>query len=127
MKRAKLDRRISERISIAVQAHQQCQTCLDSHIAAAQSLGLDDEEIENARHGTSSDPVIAAMVRFGLQVHVEPAVITTSQVDGLRSDGYSDREISDVVGVVALNVLTGAFNVVAGVEPVAAQDARLRR
>jgi hypothetical protein len=31
--------------------------------------------------------------------------------------GYSDREILDVVGLVALNVLTGSFNLVAGLEP----------
>ncbi|MGF7122625.1 hypothetical protein [Rhodococcus sp. AG1013] len=30
--------------------------------------------------------------------------------------GYSDREIADVVGIVALNLLTGAFNVLAGVK-----------
>ncbi|NNV08326.1 alkylhydroperoxidase, partial [Geobacillus sp. MMMUD3] len=29
----------------------------------------------------------------------------------------SDREISDVVGVVSLNILTGAFNLVAGLTP----------
>ena len=123
MKRAKLDRRISERISIAVQAHQECQSCLDSHIAAARSLGLDDGEIEKARRGTSSDPTIAGIVAFGLQVHVKPSAITTNQVDDLRSAGFSNREISDVVGVVALNVITGAFNLVAGLDINAPQSA----
>jgi AhpD family alkylhydroperoxidase len=117
MKRAKLSRRISERISIAVQVRQGCGLCLESHEAAARSLGLDDDEIDRARRGTSGDPAIAPMVAFGLQVYVEPASIVSAQVDELRRWGYSDREIADVVGVVALNVLTGAFNLAAGLRP----------
>lgn len=31
----------------------------------------------------------------------------------MREHGYSDRAIADVVGVVALNILTGAFNLLA--------------
>jgi len=122
MKRAKLDRRISERISIAVQVRQGCELCLDSHIAAARSLDIDDIEIDRARRGTSGDPTIAPMVAFGLQVYAEPTAITTAHVQELRDLSYSDREIADVVGVVALNVLTGAFNLVAGLRPRLSDD-----
>lgn len=114
MKRAKLDRRISERISIAVQVRQGCELCLDSHIAAAASLDIGDSEIALAKRGTSTDPAIAPMIAFGLQVYQEPSRITTAQVEELSGLGYSDREIADVAGLVALNVLTGAFNLVAG-------------
>jgi AhpD family alkylhydroperoxidase len=117
MKRAKLDRRISERISIAVQVQQGCQTCLASHVDAARSLGIAEDEIERAKHGGSAEPAVAAMVAFGQQVYVEPTGITAAQVEELRTFGYSDREIADVVGVVALNVLTGAFNLVTGLQP----------
>lgn len=117
MKRAKLDRGVSERISIAVQVRQGCETCLESHIAAARSLDIDQDEIDLARRGTAGDPAIAAMVAYGLQVYVEPTAITAAQIEELRGLGYSHREIADVVGVVALNVLTGAFNLVAGLQP----------
>jgi AhpD family alkylhydroperoxidase len=117
MKRAKLDRRISERVSIAVQARQECQSCLQSHVAAARALGVDDDEIERAHRGTSADAAIAAIVEFGLQVYTAPAKITDEQIQDLRIYGYKDREIADVVGLVALNVLTGAFNLVAGLQP----------
>ena len=122
MERAKLDRRISERISIAVQAHQGCELCLDSHVAAARFVDVDDDEIERAKRGTSGDPVIAPMVAFGLQVYAEPASITSEKIDELRTLGYSDREIADVFGVVALNVLTGAFNLAAGLRLTHAGD-----
>ncbi len=117
MRRARLDRRISERISIAVQTHQGCALCLDAHIDVARSLGVDEEEIERARAGTSADPAIAAIIALALQVHREPSAITDERIVELREHGYSDRESADVVGVVSLNVLTGAFNLLAGLSP----------
>ena len=123
MKRAKLARPISERISLAVQQHLGCALCLAAHIDAARSLGISDAEIELARGGTSSDPAVAAMVAFGRQVLMAPAQISDEQFGQLRAHGYSDREITDVVGVVALNLLTGSFNLVAGLEPATAPAA----
>lgn len=117
MGRAKLDRGISERISIAVQAQQGCGLCLDAHVSAARTLGVDEEEIERAHAGTSADPAIAAIIALALDVYREPTSITDEQIDALREYGYSDRAIADVVGVVALNILTGAFNLLAGLTP----------
>ncbi|WP_027941360.1 carboxymuconolactone decarboxylase family protein [Amycolatopsis taiwanensis] len=117
MKRAKLNRKISERLSIAVQVQQGCGLCLEAHIAAARGLGVDDDEIARAREGTSADPAIAAAIDLGLRVYREPTSITDQQIAALREHGYSDREIADVVGIVALNLLTGAFNLVAGLTP----------
>lgn len=117
MKRAKLDRRISELVSIAIQVHQGCELCLDAHVTAARSLGVAEEEIEAARRGSSSEPRVAAMIAVALKVYRQPTEITDDQVQELRDHGYSDREIADVVGIVALNVITGAFNLLAGLTP----------
>lgn len=117
LRRAKLDRKISERISIAVQVLQGCGLCLQSHIEAARSLGISEEEIELARAGSSADASVAAIVALGVQVYRSPGSITDDQVNSLRHHGYSDREIADVVGVVAINILTGAFNLLAGLTP----------
>ncbi|ATL26221.1 carboxymuconolactone decarboxylase family protein [Streptomyces formicae] len=117
MGRAKLDRKTSERISIAVQAQQGCGLCLEAHVGAARAMGVDEEEIARARAGTSDDPAIAAVIALALRIYREPTSITDEQVAALREHGYSDRALADVVGVVALNVLTGAFNLLAGLTP----------
>ncbi|WP_372348199.1 carboxymuconolactone decarboxylase family protein [Streptomyces sp. KL116D] len=117
MGRAKLDRRIGERVSIAVQTLQGCALCLDAHVDAARARGVDEEEIDRAREGTSADPAIAAIITLALQVYRQPTSITDEQITALREFGHSDRAIADVVGIVALNVLTGAFNLVAGLTP----------
>ena len=117
MKRSRLDRAISERISLAVQARLGCGLCLRAHTAGARAAGVSDDEIERAKQGTSSDPTIAALVAFGRRVHTDPASIGDGDVEELRRLGYRDRDVLDVVGLVALNVLTGGFNLVAGLEP----------
>lgn len=117
MRRAKLNRKVSERISIAIQAQQGCGLCMESHVGAARSAGVDEEEIHRARAGTSADPAVAAIIALALQIYREPATITDEQIEVLGEHGYSDREIADVVGIVTLNILTGAFNLVAGLTP----------
>jgi alkylhydroperoxidase family enzyme len=37
-------------------------------------------------------------------------------VEQLRSAGYSDEEIVDVIGVIALNLFRNYFNLIAGTE-----------
>jgi uncharacterized peroxidase-related enzyme len=116
MKRSHLDRRVSERISLAVQEWLGCDYCVAAHSDAARALGLTETDIELARQGTATEPRTAAIVAFGQQIAAAPAEITDDSVETLRTHGYRDEQIADVVGLVALNVLTGAFNLVAGID-----------
>jgi AhpD family alkylhydroperoxidase len=116
MKRSHLDRCVSERISLAVQEWLGCDYCLAAHSDAARALGLSETDIRMARQGSARDPKIAALVAFGQQVFAAPAEATdAAHVDELRDLGYTDEQIAEVVGLVALNVLTGAFNLVDGI------------
>ena len=116
MKRSHLDRRTSERISLAVHEWLSCDYCVAAHTAAAEKLGLSERDIQLARQGTATEPAVAAIIAFALQVLSAPADITDADVNGLRGHGYSDEQIGEVVGLVALQLLTGAFNLVAGIE-----------
>jgi uncharacterized peroxidase-related enzyme len=115
MKRAHLDRRITERIALAVQEWLGCDYCLAAHTRAARELGLTDSDIALARQGTATDPAVAAIVAFGQQVIAAPAEISDEEIDELRAFGYRDEQIAEVVGLVSLQLLTGAFNLVAGI------------
>jgi AhpD family alkylhydroperoxidase len=111
-KRVSLNRRLSEQISIAVQATLGCDTCLDAHIEAARTAGVADHDIELAKNGTASAPDAAALVDFALQVLIAPGQIGDAAIEGLRDRGFGDRQILDVVAIVSLNFLTGTFNLV---------------
>lgn len=115
MKRSHLDRRISERIALAVQEWIGCDYCLAAHTQAARELGLSASDIALARQGTATDAKIAAMVAFGQQLIAAPSEVSDQQIDELRAFGYSDEQIAEVVGLVSLQLLTGAFNLVAGI------------
>lgn len=122
MRRAKLDRGVSELLSIAVQAQQGCGLCLQSHIDAARTRGRSDMEIELAQQGRSDDPAVEAVISLAIAVYRTPSTITDEQISALREYGYSDRAIADIVGIVSLNILTGAFNLLAGITPRTAES-----
>jgi AhpD family alkylhydroperoxidase len=117
MKRTHLDRRIVERINLAVHEWLSCDYCLVAHTRAARRLGVPEREIRLARQGTSSDPGAAAMLAFAQQVLAAPADIGDADVDQLRAHGYRDEQIAEVPGLVALQLLTGAFNLIADIQP----------
>lgn len=117
MKRAKLPRQLSEKISLAAQGWIGCGTCMAAHVAAAQAAGLGDTDIALAREATATDPREAALLTFAVRVLAEPATITADDIAELRNHGWTDRTIADVIGLVSLNLLTGSFNLVAGIKP----------
>lgn len=117
MKRSTLPRPLAEQISLSIQQRLDCAVCIAAHTAAARVAGLSEDDIALARAGTASDPASAALIAYSNQVHQAPASVTSQQIDDLRRLGHSDRQLLDVVGLVALNHLTGAFNLVAGLHP----------
>lgn len=117
MKRAKLPRQLSEKISLAAQGWIGCGTCMAAHVAAAQAAGLSDTDIALAQETTAADPREAALLTFAVRVLAEPASITADDITELRGHGWTSRTVADVVGLVSLNLLTGSFNLVAGIRP----------
>ena len=115
MKRTHIDRRITERINLAVHERLKCDYCLVAHTRAARRLGVPDSEIRLARQGTSSDPAIAAIVAFAQHVLAAPAEVADADIERLRALGYRDEQIAEVAGLVAQQLLTGAFNLIAGI------------
>ncbi|MFC7591496.1 carboxymuconolactone decarboxylase family protein [Nonomuraea antimicrobica] len=119
MNRVKLPRALSEKVSLAVQERIGCGTCLQAHTEAARAAGLSDTDIALARQGTSTDAREAALVAVAVRVLAQPSSITDEDVAELRAHGWSDRIIAELPGLVALNLLTGAFNLLAGLQPAA--------
>jgi AhpD family alkylhydroperoxidase len=117
MKRVKLPRALSEKVSLAVQEWIGCGTCMQAHIEAGRAAGVSEPDIALARQGTSTDAREAALIAVAVRVLAEPSSLTDADVAELRAHGWSDRIIAEIVGVVALNLLTGAFNLLVGLQP----------
>ncbi|MFE3128435.1 hypothetical protein ACFXHD_34035, partial [Streptomyces hydrogenans] len=56
MKRVKIPRALSEKLSLAVQEWIGCGTCREAHESAGRAAGLTESDIALARQGTSTDP-----------------------------------------------------------------------
>ncbi|GAA3423612.1 carboxymuconolactone decarboxylase family protein [Streptosporangium sandarakinum] len=117
IKRVKIPRPLSEKVSLAVQEWIGCAMCLSAHTKAARAAGLSEVDIELARQGTSTDAREAALIAVAVRVLAEPSSLSDEDVAELRAHGWSDRVIAEIVGLVSLNLLTGAFNLLIGLEP----------
>ena len=104
-----------ERITLAVAQRNGCSYCLSAHsYLAEQAAHLDAGDIAAACRSASADPK-TAMLAFAAAVNNGHGTVTREDLAAARAAGLSDEEIADVVGHMALNVLTNYFNKAADV------------
>lgn len=104
----------AERIALAVAEINGCGYCLSAHTYLAKNLAkLDDAEITANRSGTSTDPKADAAVRFAAKVARERGHVSDADVAALKSAGYSDAQLIEIVLHVTLNTWTNYINEVA--------------
>lgn len=115
--KGRLGARTLERIALAIAEVNACGYCLSAHTYLARNLvKLDDAEITANRHGASNDPQAAAAVRFAVQVAQERGHVSDTQVTAVRTAGFDDAQIVEIVQAVVLNTYTNYINEVARTE-----------
>ncbi|SER16184.1 uncharacterized peroxidase-related enzyme [Nitrosomonas sp. Nm51] len=106
-----------ERIALAVAQINGCNYCLAAHSYLGANLArLNRAEIEAARRGTSSNAKAAAAVEFAVKIAGNRGAVSDGDLQAVRDAGYSDAEIVEIIGNVALNTLTNYINEVLGTE-----------
>ncbi len=100
-----------ERIALAVAEASDCSYCLSAHAYLATAVaGLEPDEVERARGFESSNPTSAAVLTFARAVVETKGHVSDSDIDAARNAGLIDVQLADIVGHVAVNVLTNYFN-----------------
>jgi uncharacterized peroxidase-related enzyme len=100
-----------ERIALAVAEFNGCHYCLSAHTYIGRNLAkLDDAEIAANRQGLSRDGKADAAVRFAVKLARQRGHIEEGDLASVKSAGYSDGEIVEIIGHVALNVFTNYVN-----------------
>jgi len=111
LRKGSIDAATGERIALGVGEANGCSYCLSAHSYLATNVAkLDADEQEKARRFQSSDPKAAAVLAFAEAVARTKGGVSDSDVQTARDAGLSDAELGDVVGHVAINVLTNYFN-----------------
>ncbi|WP_034411470.1 carboxymuconolactone decarboxylase family protein [Derxia gummosa] len=103
-----------EAIAIAVAEVNGCDYCLSAHLMIGKGAGLADGELALARQGKAADGRLDAILRLATTLVQTRGIASDEQIAAARAAGLGDAELLEVVGVVALNVLTNYLNLVAG-------------
>jgi uncharacterized peroxidase-related enzyme len=103
--------KLGEMIAVAVADRNACNYCLAAHTALGQKAGASAAEMSAAQIGQSEEPKTAAALGFALKVVETRGQITTADVEQLRSVGFDDSAIVEVLAHVALNLFTNYVNV----------------
>jgi uncharacterized peroxidase-related enzyme len=114
--RGSLSAALREQISLAVSEADQCEYCLSAHSFLGSKVGLDESELLDARHATSSDSKINAALVFARKIVENRGHVSDEDVEEVRSAGYTDGEIVEIVANVCMTIFTNYFNHVAGTE-----------
>jgi len=104
---------VREQIALVVAEVNFCAYCLSAHTAIGGMVGLKADAIVAARRASANDAKTDAILKLARAIVVQRGEISDSDFRGARDAGLSDGDISEVLGNVALNILTNYFNHVA--------------
>lgn len=107
---ARLSAQIREQIALLTAESNACTYCLSAHSALGKMVGLNQAQIDGARHRQSSDPRTLAALTFAQAVIESRGGVAESDIHAVRTAGFSDAEIAEIVAAVALNFFTNFFN-----------------
>lgn len=105
-----LSPKLREQIALVVGQTNKCSYCLSAHSAIAKNLGLDSDEILDARKAKATNPKDEAILNFSKIVVEERGNVSNQDVANLKSIGITDREIIETILVITLNLFTNYFN-----------------
>ncbi len=106
-----LDAKLGEQIAVAVAERNACEYCLAAHTALGRKAGASADDMRAAQAGTAGDPKSAAALHFALKLVELRGHTGAGDIAALRSAGYSDEEVVEIIAHVALNLFTNYINV----------------
>ena len=106
---------ISEQLAVAVANRNECAYCLAAHTALGRKAGVTSDALAAAQTGRSDDTRVEALLRFALTLVERRGQVDPADVDRLRDHGWSDEQIVEAIGQVALNLYTNYVNIALGV------------
>lgn len=107
---------LREQIAIAVAGFNGCDYCASAHTLLGGNAGIAEEELTANLAGQSSDDNTLAALTFARAVVEHRGQVTDDDINQIKAAAFSDAQIVEIVAVVALNLFTNYFNLVADTE-----------
>jgi uncharacterized peroxidase-related enzyme len=110
LRRGRLPAALHEQIALAVAETNSCDYCLSAHTALGLGAGLSNDELVAAREALAADSKTTAALQFARAVVDCRGDVSDQDLVRVRTAGYTDGEIAEIIAHVALNVFTNYFN-----------------
>lgn len=101
---------LQEQIALAVAEANACDYCLSAHSVLGRGAGLSGDDVLASREGRASDPKAAAALQFARAILERRGAATEQDIARVRTAGFGDGEIIEIIAHVGLNVFTNYFN-----------------
>lgn len=105
-----LGAKLGEQIAVAIANRNRCEYCLAAHTVLGKGAGASAEDMAAAQVGQSSDSKTAAALVFALKVVSDRAQVTATDIAALRTAGFTDEHVVEILAHVALNLFTNYTN-----------------
>ncbi|WP_109299771.1 carboxymuconolactone decarboxylase family protein [Aquimarina sp. AU474] len=106
-----LGAKTGELIALAVAETNSCDYCLAAHTyIGANLVKIDADILAQARLGKNSDPKTETALTFARTLVTKNGLVTSEDVSLVKEAGYTDGEVAEIVGNVALNIFTNYIN-----------------
>ncbi len=112
-----LDTQTRTRIAMTVSELNRCSYCLSAHTFIGKNLAqLGGTELADNQASKSSDLKAGAALVFAAQVVRKRGQVSELDLQAVKSVGYSDAEIVEIIAHVALNTFSNYLNNALGTE-----------
>lgn len=105
---------LREQIALVTAGANQCDYCASAHTLMGKGAGLDAAEMAGNLRGRSANAKTQAALDFAAAIVSACGRVSDAELAAVRSAGYGDAEVVEIVAHVAANIFTNYFNHIAG-------------
>jgi uncharacterized peroxidase-related enzyme len=109
--------KLGELIALTVANVNRCEYCNAAHSFIGEKLvGIEPAAIELAKSGKSNDAKTQAALTFAKVLVLKKGNISELDVELLKTAGYNDAAVAEIIAHTSLNIFTNYFNNATGVK-----------
>ena len=112
----KLSAALREQIALTVAGINGCDYCASAHTAIGKMNKIEESELAENLRAESAEPKTQAALTFARKIVEHRGRVSDADLQAVRSSGYDDGAIADIIAVTCINIFSNYFNLVAGTE-----------
>lgn len=105
-----LDAKLREQLAVTVAGYNGCNYCASAHVFLGGKAGVEREELTANSKGQSADGKTQTAINFARALLEQRGNIDDHTLAAVRSAGFSEEEIVEILAHVAMNTFTNFFN-----------------